>query len=66
MNPLTDLIPAKARKYVYAAVAVAALGYGAWEAAHGDWKQFAMSLAGSLLAGLAHANTDTPSEPPKA
>lgn len=57
MNPLTDLIPAKSRKYVYAAATLASLGFAAWEAAHGDWTKFAEGLAGSLVSGLAHANT---------
>lgn len=63
---LTDLIPAKARKWVYALAALAALAYGAYQASNGDWKAAAASVLGSLVAELARANTNTPSEPPKA
>lgn len=61
MNPLavlTDLIPAKYRKYVYALAALAAFAYGIYEAAGGDWRQFGIALVGSLVSALAHANTD--------
>lgn len=56
-NPLTDLIPAKYRKYVYALAALLTLGFAAWQAADGNWQTFAVSLLGSLVSGLAHANT---------
>lgn len=62
MNPLTDLIPAKYRKYVYAVVALAAFVYGVYEASNGDWKQFAIGLVGAAASALAHANTNT--QPP--
>lgn len=61
MNPLFDVIPARARKYVYAAVALLALGWGAWQAAEGDWKVTVGALVTMLVAGLAHANV-TPEE----
>lgn len=57
MNPLTDLIPARYRKYVYAVVALAAFVYGIYEATNGDWKQFAIALVGAAASALAHANT---------
>lgn len=63
-NPLADLIPAKARKYVYALAALAALVYGAWQAANGDWSEAIPALVGSLLSGLAHANVDTTPDKP--
>lgn len=63
MNPLTDLIPAKYRKYLYAAVSLAAFVYGIYEAADGDWKQFAIALVGAAASALAHANTDP--QPPQ-
>lgn len=58
MNPLTDLIPAKYRKYLYALVSLAAVVYGVYEASNGDWKQFAVALVGLAASALAHANTD--------
>lgn len=63
MNVLTDLIPANARKYVYAIVALAALVYGAWQAAGGDWKAAVASLVGAAVTALAHANTNAPETP---
>jgi hypothetical protein len=62
MNPLFDIIPAKARKYVYAAVALAMLVWGAYQAANGDWKVVVGSIVATLTAGLAHANTN-PEDP---
>lgn len=56
MNPLFDIIPAKGRKYVYALVGLAALVWGAWQAADGDWKVVVGSVVTALVAGLAHAN----------
>ena len=58
MSVFTDLIPARYRKYVYATAALAALVYGAYEAANGDWRQAIPALAGSVVSALAHANTD--------
>ena len=58
MNPLTDLIPAKYRKYLYALVSLAAVVYGVCEASNGDWKQFAIALVGLAASALAHANTN--------
>lgn len=57
MNPLTDLIPARARKYVYAAAAVLAFGYGIWQATDGDWGQFIAGLLAAVVSALAHGNT---------
>lgn len=56
-NPLTDLIPARARKYVYALAALALVVYAAWQASGGDWRAFAASLAVALVPGLAASNT---------
>jgi hypothetical protein len=56
-NPLTELIPAAARKYVYALLALASLVYGAYQAADGDWKQTLIALAPVLVGGLAASNT---------
>ena len=62
MNPLVDIIPAKARKYVYAAAALLGLIVTVWQASDGDWKTALVSLAGTALTTLAHANT-TPEAP---
>lgn len=63
MSWLTDIIPAKYRKYVYAVGALAALGYGVYETVNGDWRAFVPAFAGALLSALAHANTSpTPGE----
>jgi hypothetical protein len=64
MNPLTDIIPAKARKYVYAVVALAALLFGAWQAAGGNWTVFAGSVLGGLVSATAASNTNTPPADP--
>lgn len=58
-NPLTDLIPARSRKYVYALAALAVLVYGAWEASNGDWRTFVGSLFAALVPTLAASNTHT-------
>lgn len=55
---LIDLIPAKARKYVYAILAIAVFVYGVWQAADGNWGQFIVSLVTSAVSTLATANTD--------
>lgn len=68
MNPLFDIIPARARAYVYAAVALLMIAWGAWQAADGDWKVAVGALVTTLTAALAHANTnkedDGSSQPP--
>lgn len=62
MNELLQLIPSKARKYVYASLALAALIYAAWSAAGGNWQVAIGSLVTTLLGALAHANV-TPDKP---
>ena len=57
MNPLTEVLPAKARKYVYAVLALAALALGAYKVSGGDWLAFAGLLLGSLGFGTAASNT---------
>lgn len=59
MNILTDVLPAKVRKYVYAALALAALVLAAWQASDGDWLLFAANLLGALGFGTAASNTPT-------
>ena len=62
MNPLTDVIPAKARKYVYALVTLAALVYGAIEASNGDTRTLIGSLIAALVTALAASNVTTPDQ----
>lgn len=59
---LIDLIPAKARKYVYAILTIVVFIYGVWQAAGGDWGQFIVSLVTSAVGTLATANTDVDPE----
>ena len=67
MNPLVDIIPAGARKYVYAVAALLGLIVTVWQASDGDWKTALVSLAGTALTTLAHANTTaTPPDDPDA
>ena len=59
-NPLSllaDVIPAAARKYVYALAAAALFVYSLWEVAGGDLRTFFVSLGSALVAALAAANT---------
>lgn len=59
-NPLTELIPAKARKYVYGVAALLALVYSIYQASDGDWKQFVAGLFATLVPMLAASNTVSP------
>jgi len=56
-NPLTDVLPSKFRKYLYALLFVAALVFAIYQASEGDWKLFVGSLLTSLLGLLATSNT---------
>lgn len=56
-NPLTELIPARYRKYVYLVAAAALLVYGLWEASAGDIRTFVVSVVSALVSGLAASNT---------
>lgn len=56
-NPLADVIPAQARKYVYLVAAAALFVYSLWEASNGDIRTFVISLVSALVAGLAASNT---------
>lgn len=56
-NPLTELIPATYRKYVYLVAAAALFVYGLWEVAAGDIRTFVVSLVSALVSGLAASNT---------
>lgn len=56
-NPLTDVIPDVARKYVYAVAFLVGLALTALQAADGDWKAAAFLFLGSLVPLLAASNT---------
>lgn len=60
-NPLFEVLPAKARKYAYALLSLAALGFSIYQASQGDWKLFVGSLLAALVGGTAASNTDTAS-----
>lgn len=62
-NPLTELIPAQYRKYVYGVATLLAAVYALWQVSGGDWEQFAASGIAALVAGLATSNTDTKADP---
>jgi hypothetical protein len=55
---LTDVIPAAARKYVYAALFLASVVYGAYQAYDGDWTQVVGAVLAALGFGTATSNTD--------
>lgn len=57
-NPLTDVLPAKARKVLYAILFVSAIGFATWQAAGGDWLQFAAGFVTALFGAVAASNTD--------
>lgn len=57
-NPLTDLVPARYRKYVYGVFALAALVFTVYQASAGDWSQFVAGLFAVLVPALAASNTD--------
>lgn len=56
MNPLFAILPAKARKYVYAGVALVGLIWTGYQAANGDWKAAVGAVVSVIVAGVAHAN----------
>lgn len=59
-NPLTDVLPAKVRKVLYAVAFLAAWIFAAFQAADGDWKQFTGAVLAGLVPLLAASNTATP------
>lgn len=56
MNPLIEVIPAAARKYVYAIVSFAALVWGVFEVSNGDWQKFVGGLIVALTTATAASN----------
>ena len=59
-NPLTDVLPRKVRKYIYAVAFLALLIFSIWQAAAGDWEQFVGGLLATLVPLLAASNTEPP------
>lgn len=59
MNPLTDLLPPKARAVLYAVVAFAGVVYGIWQASNQDWRQFTVAVIAALTGALAGSNVKT-------
>ena len=57
MNPLTEVLPAKARKVLYALLFVASHGYAAWQGSEGDWTTFTGAIITSLFSATAASNT---------
>jgi len=55
-NPLTDIIPASWRRYIYALLFVAGIVYGAFVLADGDWRKAIGFLVASVLGGLMPAS----------
>lgn len=53
-----DIIPANARRYVYAVVALLSLAVSAWQASDGRWDVAAAAFLTALVGGLAHGNVD--------
>lgn len=62
MNPLTDVIPARARRYVYAALFLAALVWGVYQASDGNWLEFVGGLIVALTGATAASNTPAPAD----
>lgn len=60
MNPLTNVLPARARQVAYAVLFVAALIFAAWQASNGDWVTFAGGLITALLGATAASNIKPP------
>lgn len=59
-NPLTDVLPRKARKVIYALAFLALLIYSAWQGAEGDWEQAIGSFLTAFVPLLAASNTEPP------
>ena len=56
MNPLTDVIPVKARRYVYAVLTLAAIIWGVYQVSDGDWRSFVGGLIVALTTATAASN----------
>lgn len=62
---LEELLPRKARLVLYVLAALVLLVITAFQAAEGDWLQFAILLATSFAPILAAGNVPPPSDPTK-
>lgn len=58
-NPLTDVLPDQARRYLYAIGWVVCLGLGIYKATEGDWLAFTVMLGSALGFGTAQSNVPT-------
>ena len=56
MNYILKMVPARARQWIYALLSAALVVWGIWEASSGEWKAFALSLAGAVTAEMALLN----------
>lgn len=54
---LTDLIPARYRRQVYALLTLAATVFAVYQASDGDWAAFVAGVLTALTGGMARANT---------
>ena len=54
---LTDVIPANARKYVYALLMIVAIVYAAFQASDGDIATTIGTVVAALIAAMAVSNT---------
>lgn len=59
---LRELLPHKARLWLYLIVGLVTLGVGAWQAADGNWLVALFSLAGTLTNALAAGNVNVAEE----
>lgn len=59
MNPLTDVLPERIRKYAYAVLFVAALVFAVYQASDGNWVEFTGGLITALFGATAASNTGT-------
>lgn len=57
-NPLIDVLPAAARKYFYAVLALAAIVFACYQASDGDWAMFVGGLIVALTGATASSNTN--------
>jgi hypothetical protein len=57
-NPLYEVIPAAARKYIYALLSLAAIVVAGIQAFDGDWVAFAAYLVAALTGATAASNTN--------
>lgn len=61
MNPF-DVLPPKARLYVYSIAAVALLGLTAWQAAEGNWGAAAITFLTSISSTQSATKVDIPDD----